>query len=412
MLIEFSVSNYRSFRDKQTLSMVAASRLHKTVNKFSAPVQGEHLPDLLKVAVIYGPNAAGKTNLIKALGVVGQIASRVSGSLPVTPFKFDSHLRDQPSAFEIHFLSGGLRYEFMLEATPQRITLERLKSYPKGKETLLYERRYDGQREHYDFGATLEGKALHEIWRKLTPPHALFIAQAVANSDEEQVQLRQPFNWLARGVLDAGDPGDFTEDSLALVREGFGDEIAAFLYDVDVPVTKIHVAPAPSGEDKQTGIGNALRMLISPPISVRDTATFTHTTALGSADLGFEDESRGTQNLIGFWLPWGVRKPGDKGERSLLTVDEFDASLHPTIVAALVKKHIEAPSPTQLIFTTHDTHLMDSKLLRRDQIWIAERDRNGATQLRCIHDFEGREGEDIEKRYYEGRYRGLPLVRA
>jgi len=76
-----------------------------------------------------------------------------------------------------------------------------------------------------------------------------------------------------------------------------------------------------------------------------------------------------------------------------------------------VAKHIKSDLPTQLIFTTHDTHLMDAKLLRRDQFWLTERDANGATQLRSIHDFEGRESEDLEKRYYEGRYRGLPFVR-
>ena len=85
--------------------------------------------------------------------------------------------------------------------------------------------------------------------------------------------------------------------------------------------------------------------------------------------------------------------------------------MHPKIVSTLVAKHVESSIPSQLIFTTHDTHLMDSKLLRRDQIWITDRDMYGATQLRAINDFEGREGEDIEKRYYEGRYRGLPLIR-
>ena len=88
----------------------------------------------------------------------------------------------------------------------------------------------------------------------------------------------------------------------------------------------------------------------------------------------------------------------------------FDSSLHPKIIEALVGKHHNAPRVSQLVFTTHDTHLMDSGLLRRDQIWITERDANGATRLFSIHDFKGRQSEDIEKRYYEGRYRGLPLT--
>jgi AAA15 family ATPase/GTPase len=96
---------------------------------------------------------------------------------------------------------------------------------------------------------------------------------------------------------------------------------------------------------------------------------------------------------------------------SVLVVDELDSSLHPKLVEALVEKHLESGLDSQLIFTTHDTHLMDSKLLRRDQIWMTERDAAGSTQLRSVHDFVGREGEDIEKRYYEGRYRSLPIVK-
>ena len=76
-----------------------------------------------------------------------------------------------------------------------------------------------------------------------------------------------------------------------------------------------------------------------------------------------------------------------------------------------MKKLLDAKLLSQLIFTTHDTHLMDTKLLRRDQIWLTERDAAGATQLRSVHDFEGRESEDVEKRYYEGRYRSLPFIK-
>jgi AAA15 family ATPase/GTPase len=138
----------------------------------------------------------------------------------------------------------------------------------------------------------------------------------------------------------------------------------------------------------------------------------THKTVLGEAEFDFNEESEGTKNLIGFWLPWSVHSQSGISKQNLaLIVDELDSSLHPEIVKSLVAKHIDNPTSSQLIFTTHDTHLMDTKLLRRDQFWLTERDVNGATQLRSIHDFEGREGEDLEKRYFEGRYRALPILR-
>lgn len=423
MLLEFSVSNFLSFRDRQTFSMAAAPRLRKRENAFAAPVDGEKLPNLLKAAVIYGPNASGKSNFLTALGLVARIANRAGdGSdqhLPVTPFKFDQSLLTEPGIFDLHFLCGRLRYEFNLAVTRERVILERLSAYPAGKQVMLYERRHSDGADAYRIGGLEGGQAVHEAWQKLTPPRALFLSQAVANSSEELTQLRKPHGWLTRALFNFGSRGiaDIAERSLRLSRENeaYGTDIAAFLRDVDVPVTKIRVErPEATGMLKslaqaRTGQGEIADIGLLAP--ARRHAVFTHKTALGEADFGFQEESEGTQNLVGFWLPWATRDPSPANERCILAVDELDSSLHPTIVASLVKRHLEAEVPSQLIFSTHDTHLMDSGLLRRDQIWIAERDQNGATQLRSVHDFQGREGEDLEKRYYEGRYRGLPLVR-
>ena len=427
MLLEFSVSNFLSFRDRQTFSMAAVPRLRKKGNAFAAPVDGEKLPDLLKVAVIYGPNASGKSNFLIALGMVDRIARRAGEvsdqHLPVSPFKFDKSLLTEPSVFDLHFLCGRLRYEFHLAVTRERVVLERLSAYPAGKEVMLYERRHSDGADQYRIGDLEGGQTVHEAWQKLTPPRALFLSQAVANSSEDLMQLRKPHNWLTKALFNFGSRGiaDIAERSLRLSRENeaHGEEIAAFLREVDVPVTRIRVdrpeatgtsdsslmslAHAKIGQGEPPGLG-----LRAP---ARRMAVFTHKTALGEADFGFQEESEGTQNLVGFWLPWTTRDPNPVDERCILAVDELDSSLHPAIVANLVKRHLEAEVPSQLIFSTHDTHLMDSGLLRRDQIWIAERDQNGATQLRSVHDFQGREGEDLEKRYYEGRYRGLPLVR-
>lgn len=426
MLLEFSVTNFLSFRDRQTLSMCASPRLRKKGNAFAAPVNGERLPNLLKVAVIYGPNASGKSNFLKAIGIVDRIARKASEvaehPLPVTPFKFDKSLLTEPSVFELHFLSGMRRYEFYLAVTQERVVRERLTAYPSGKEVLLYERWHVDGTDQYRIGELDGGKAVHEAWQKLTPPRALFLSQAVANSNEELTQLRKPHAWLTKALFSIGSRGiaDIAERSLRLSRddEVHGEAIASFLRDVDVPVTRIRVKrPEPTDASDsslmslaqaRTEQGDASGEAVRAP--ARRSAVFTHRTALGDAEFGFQEESEGTQNLIGFWLPWTMRDPRPLTERCILAVDELDSSLHPAIVANLVKRHLEAEVPSQLIFSTHDTHLMDSALLRRDQIWIAERDQNGATQLRSIHDFQGREGEDLEKRYYEGRYRGLPLV--
>lgn len=412
MLIEFSVSNFLSFRDKQTFSMVAAPRLRKKGNTFKAPVVGERFPDLLKVAAIYGPNASGKSNLTTAMRVFGDLIRRATSEdndgLPVKPFRFDPALRDTPSEFEVHFIQNQLRYEFNLAATSERITLERLVSYPKGKETLLYERRHTKQGDEYIIGTNLEGgKEIHEVWKKVTAPKRLFISQAVSNSNESLTQLRDPHAWLQHGLgIIHKNLGGLARSAQVLVQhEHVSKQITEFLQEIDIPISGIRV----TAKDGSDAVNFAERME-----NLKDGDTkLTHTTALGSAEFEFNEESDGTKNLMGFWLPWFLLQTGASlGESNIHTLvcDELDSSLHPLIVQSLVAKQLNSETPSQLIFTTHDTHLMDSKLLRRDQFWLTERDMNGATHLRCIHDFEGREGDDIEKRYYEGQYRSLPFV--
>ena len=416
MLIEFSISNYRSFREKQTFSMVAAPRLKKGNKVFKPVVKGEKFPDLLKVAAIYGPNASGKSNLIKAFNIVRYIAnlqpSAQSTLLPASPFRFDTQLGDQPSRVELHFIYAEQRYEFHLALTQQRIVEERLIAFPKGKETLLYERRHLPSGDEYTFGLQLEGgKDLHELWKKSTSSQVLFLTQAVANSSEELKQLREPLTWLQSGfMIVSGDMNGWADSSQELAKDvpSFAEEISSFLQEVDVPITNIRFDQIKPNLAEPISAG----LLQSISTKPKSKTILTHKTALGEAEFDFQEESEGTKNLIGFWLPWSITAESRTNTKPrTLVVDELDSSLHPEIVALLVEKHIKSDSVAQLIFTTHDTHLMDTKLLRRDQFWLTERDANGATQLRSIHDFEGRESEDMEKRYYEGRYRGLPFLR-
>lgn len=420
MLIEFSVANFRSFRERQTLSMVAAPRLRKRENVFKPELKGEKFPDLLKVAVIYGPNASGKSNLLKAMDVLGRIAVREPSNrdvpLPVTPFCFDPELADKPSLFELHFIQSGVRYQFEVAVTTDQIVSEKLTAFPEGREHLLYERLRLAGADSYVFGKTLEadfGVEVLEAWKKLTPPKLFFIAQAVANSSDSTNALRLPFRWIKDSrywiLLDGMRSIANAAQSSAGKHENVAANIASFLADIDVPISKITVKTADLPQHPLgSSLVSAAGALGFEPTNKKTETVLTHETALGFADLKYEEESDGTKNLIGFWMPWTLK---NHGTGMPLVIDELDSSLHPKIVTALVEKHIHAEVPSQLIFTTHDTHLMDAKLLRRDQFWITERDINGATQLRSIHDFEGRESEDIEKRYYEGRYRGLPMVK-
>lgn len=414
MLIEMSVSNFRSFRDRQTFSMVAAPRLSKKENTFKPNLKGDQLPPLLKLAAIYGPNASGKSSLMAAFSIFKELSESEptvrSKKLPVMPFRFDRALSDAPSEFEVHFIVEKVRYQFNLALTADRIVEEKLLSYPGGKHTQLYRRTYDGSGDKYEFVGLEGGRELHDAWRKLTGPQTLFISQAVANSNEELSQLRAPLRWLQSGigVINTGSLEHYAGASKLLLKkfDSMASDVCKFLQEVDVPVTGIRF----DALDK-TRADTHWDVIEQKHLETFDSdfkTKLTHQTSLGEAEFEYFEESEGTKNLMGFWLPWSLLLEG--GSFTTLAIDELDSSLHPKIVADLIQRHIARSTSAQLIFTTHDTHLMNTKLLRRDQFWLTERDANGATQLRSIQEFKGRESEDVEKRYFEGRYRGLPVT--
>lgn len=401
--------------------MVAAPKLRNKKCVFKPQVDGEDFPELLKVAAIYGPNASGKSTLLSAYEVLRRIAEIKPSSdpelLPVTPFRFDPELADKPSCFEYHFITNRLRYEFYLAVTADRIIEEKLSIYPKGRVSLLYHRKYSEESgESYKFGRSLEGgKELHKVWRRLTGPRTLFIAQAVANSDESLQQLRSLLTWIQKRqlVVDTSTLRGWAMAARTLVNrnKAMASEMSNFLSSVDIPITNIRFDPI-SPEASANSITKEEAEELDFASVDRDLKTIlTHKTTLGAADFDFSEESAGTQNLIGFWLPWSTASHDIFEGKPILLIDEIDSSLHPEIVVDLIEKHLSRTIPSQLIFTTHDTHIMNQKILRRDQLWITDRAADGSTQLFSIHDFDGREGENVEKRYFEGRYRGLPLLR-
>lgn len=428
MLISYSIANFKSFRERQTLSLIAATKLQRKENTFLADVDGESLM-LLKTAAVYGPNASGKSNLLRALSAVQEIVGRTptagAQKLPASPFRFDPELANKPSEFCLNFIAERQRFSFTLAATADRIVREELVAFPKGRQTLLYNRTYDGSADRYVFGAHFEAdQTLREAWQRLTAPQQLFLSQAVANSNEQLKQLRPPLAWLQSNlmVVPARAPikqlAKFThwllQQQLSVAQEApefLPNQAVSFIRELDIPITGLRIEPENTLQMTDTSPAGIQTFITAQIPALANAKTWvTHASALGDAVFSFEEESEGTQNLFGFYLLWLMLK-AKNSPMKLLTFDEFDTSLHPQIVAKLIKLHNNSPSPSQLLFSTHDTHLMDAKILRRDQLWLTERDANCATRLRSIYDFEGRESEDIEKRYYEGRYRGLPILR-
>lgn len=422
MLIEFRVENFRSFHKEQSLSFTAAPRLKRKENTLQLKLPSDPVPPLLKAIAIYGPNASGKSNLIKALEVVSGFAHghyKNRSSLPIAPFRFSELAIHQPSKFELHFVHGGVRFEFGLWVSARRIMREWLTCYPNGHASPLYDRQYssESEKDEYTFGEALEGGSdLHRLWSNATTHDTLFLSRAVENSSDEFKQLRSVQEWFRSTLTVVDEPQArwlmWAANQTMQEHEDVREAVAAFLSEVDIPISSIKVDKRPGSMDffkTPPSDPGALRRAVVELTGIGQSqwqTTFTHLIRGKKFDFDFNDESDGTKSLYAFaplWLSCAAIP-------QMLAIDEIDTSLHPAIVTKLVRTFLEQ-NTSQVVFTTHDTHLMDSKLLRRDQYWIVERDQNGASILSSVYDYEGREGEDIEKRYFAGRYRGLPIVK-
>lgn len=413
MLIEFHARNFRSLRDNQVLSFVAAS--DKSLIETNTIQSGiKAAPRLVRSAVIYGANASGKSNVIKALqymrGVVAESASlQPSQTFNVQPFRMDAVSSSQPTAFEATFILDGVRYQYGFELTSQRVTSEHLLAYKTFKPQQWFERSYNPEtgQDRYEFGSGLTGQK--SVWEKATRPNSLFLSTAVQLNSE---QLRPIFDWFINNLVFFNEITQLNPQvTVDMLRQPEGKQaIRDFLTAADISIADINVVT-------NRVMGRAMRFDLATGKSESSNEEqeinelqFHHETESGKAVFGIGDESTGTQRL--FFLTGPVLDILNKG--LTLIIDELDSSLHPLLVRRLVSLFHSPDISTkgaQLLFSTHDTSLLDPDLFRRDQIWFVEKDRDQATTLYPITDFSPRKGENLERGYLMGRYGAVPFFR-
>ncbi len=410
MLIDFRVKNYRSIRDEQLISFVAAK--DDTHAKTHLIETGDKAtPHILKTAVIYGANASGKTNLIRAFEFLRAVVIESAGlqlgqKFNLQPFKLDSSKIDEPSEFEITFLSEGIRYQYGFALTAERITGEWLLVYNKPKPQEWFTREYDPKtnQDNYKFGSHLKGQ--RKIWQEATRQNALFLSTAVQLNSE---QLRSVFLWIKENVnvFGAGVTPLPDYSMSMLQKEAEKGSIISFLSSADISIKDIDVVSRKGilnqvkvGADGKAEFRAEQKDILSP--------VFKHETGNGSASFEIEDESQGTQRLFHLAAPiLEILRDG-----KILIVDELDSSLHTILVRKLISLfHCAEKNKkgAQLIFTTHDTTLLDTDLFRRDQVWFVEKDSSQATTIYPLTDFSPRKKESLEKGYLMGRYGALPF---
>lgn len=413
MLIEFRVSNFRSLRDEQVLSMVA-SKDKTLASTHTVPTGVTAAPALLRSAAIYGPNAGGKSNLIKALqymrGVVVESATIApSQTFGVQPFRLDTASAGPPTEFEVTFLLDGVRYQYGFAMTAERIVGEHLLVYKAFKPQHWFTRRHDATtgRDVYEFGPALKGQK--SMWESATRPNALFLSMAVQLNSE---QLAPVFDWFARQLVIFNEHATLNPRvTLQMLRDPAAKRsICAFLNAADISIADIDVVTRKVPGQTVHFDPDVSKTEVRAADLDQEELRFKHTTSKGEAVFGMGDESSGTRNLLFMIGPiLDIVRNG-----LTLVVDELDTSLHTLLVRRIVQLFHDTALNTrgaQLIFTTHDTSLLDAHdLFRRDQVWFVEKDRDQASRLYSLTEFSPRKGEALERGYLMGRYGGLPLL--
>ncbi|WP_075881925.1 AAA family ATPase [Vreelandella massiliensis] len=418
MLIEFSVANYRSFNERQTLSLaMAKGNEHSKDNTFE--VNAVNKFDLLRSAAIYGANASGKTNFLRSLQVMKEIVVNSASShqrgdkLPITPFRLSEKTYNAPSEFETTFVVKNVRYQYGFTATENKIYEEWLLAYPKGRAQRWFSREWSESEQEYDWelGSNLLGEK--QLWVKSTRENALFLSTAVQLNSK---QLQPVYDWFKDTLRMSGVGGWGIGFSASLCEKKEKNKILEFIKAADLAINDIQVESQPFDPGSlPDDMPESIKDQISQDMKgkkVLDIKTIHKTSDGNEVAFDIDDESDGTQRLFGFAGPW----VDSLANGYILFIDELHDNLHPKLVNFLVSLFHDKntnPKNAQLIFTTHETSILNQDVFRRDQIWFCEKNKDQSTELYPLTDFSPRKGrENLELSYLSGRYGALPFIKS
>lgn len=425
MLIKFSVENYRSIREEQTLSLVKDAPDEMPENYFNS--NAPTVPNLLNTAVIYGANASGKSNLLKSLLCMCTIIQdsfnkKLDEDIKVESFILDNDWRDKPTTFNISIVVNFetdkdkakklARVDYGFSATRKIILEEWLSVYPNSREQAWFHRYYDEEKADYTwFKDSSLFKGEKESWKKNTRKDQLFLSSAVHLNSE---QLKPIYEWFTNVKIVGGNKTVDSDYTIQFCENKIIRKmIVSLLQQADIDVDEILIK-----KEKRTfnNLPDDLPVFLKNKILVDYSeyrkVFFIHTDAQGNkVPIELEQESDGTKKLFEYAAPiFDVLVHG-----RLFIVDELNNSLHADLVRYLVKIFSSGINEdgAQLIITTHETSILRKDLLRRDQIWFCEKTKNKSTILYPLTDFSPRKDrEDIEESYISGRYGGKPTIQA
>jgi uncharacterized protein len=423
MLIEFSVGNYRSFKEKVTFSMVAANLVSQDKNlDINNVFAVDKELSLVKSAAIYGANASGKSNLAKALQfmkwfmVNSSKETQSTEAIGVEKFRLSTETDDQPSFFEIVFLLDGQQHRYGFTADREKVRSEWLYYVPKMRETRLFDR----QENNFDIAKVYKADGI----AVKTRGNALFLSVSAQFNIKKSEKI---LNWLTYGfnlVSGLNDENLLRGTTSFLFRSDIHDKAIKLIKSMDLDIVGIEINKFSLNVDEKPSnipydIWKELREDSNRHFETNPNPNIIRTIHRKLNTIGEQvslerfsllgEESEGTQKLFALIsLIVGALNYG-----TVLIIDEFDARLHPLMSRSIVElfnSNETNPHNAQLIFMTHDTNLLSNKIFRRDQIWFTEKDRHGATALYSLAEYKVRNDASFESDYIKGKYGAIPYI--
>lgn len=418
MLLELKVKNFRSVRDWQSFSMLAESKI-KENQEIVVEKDNYHI---LPTSLIYGRNASGKSNLLKAFKALQHLVLdsadfKVDKAIPqYEAYKLDANFQDKPTEFYIDFIAkDDIRYIYEIGYSKFSIEYEILRFYPKTQPANLFERR---KGEAIKYGEYLTGRK-KEIEESLYD-NQLFLSKVGVNKLDVLVEVYKFFSkYMYVSDFHSSSYDDlliqFYTNRIATDKVPFFKEnMNLLMREADTGIEKIEVTEEEfdinllpnemSDEEKE-------KLVKKYNHKIRTThKSFNGDNEVGKIEFKLEEESTGTVKLLAI----GGLILEALSDGQLLIIDELNKSLHPKLTRVLINIfHSKKTNPknAQLVFASHDVSLLDSDLFRRDQVWFAEKEHEGFSHYYSISDISGvRANAPYEKYYMSGRLGATPVI--
>lgn len=425
MLIEFKFGNFRSFRDEAVLSMEAMGlgRLKNCLISYNSM-------KLIPSVAIYGKNGGGKSNVIRAFWLAVQFIKNAqrtqheNAKIPVKPFLLNDYSKDEPTFFEFTYVLDNVKYIYGFSATKEKIFSEYLYHSPKGQKATVFTR----TEQKFNF---TEEKAKRKLISEAVAPNQLFFSVACTMNDADCMRAMK---WFRDYVFFSRDYADIPEQLLEYSNDkNMLAAISGYAKAADLGIEKMEFEfkdEVVKDFESEKNIPEEIRFALTAFMQnlkensniseiglqkseVRATSYHNGINKNGiktSFTLDLSDESDGTRKLMS--IAPAIESVLNNG--GIVLVDELEKELHPMLVNYIVAKFqskTSNPNGAQLIFTTHNTELLNLELMRKDQLYFADKNRkDGASELYSIGDFSTKTADNIRKGYLAGKYGATPDI--